>query len=46
MKHDQDFARLIRWLKANGLEASTRSNDPLVIRKRTPRKSRLTGEAR
>lgn len=43
---DQAFAKLIAWLKRNNLEAITTARDPLVIRRRRPKKSRLTGDPR
>ena len=46
MKLDQEFAKLIAWLRANKLEAHTTKADPLRICRRHPRKSRLTGEPR
>lgn len=43
---DAAFAKLIAWLQLNNLEAITTARDPLVVRRRRPKHSRLTGERR
>lgn len=43
---DLQFARIVAWLQARGLEAHTNRDGHTVICKRTPKRSRLTGEER
>lgn len=43
---DVEFAKIIAWLKANRLQASTDRKGATTIRPRLPKKSRLTGERR